>query len=259
MLPFPNHDTAVSAAAHLAFGRAWRNAFSSNATGHSISAALVPLFGISWTKKVIIDVKTNRINELLAKIRNVDIPRADYDRLADLFKLAFFCPTCFPPEWEEWPTTAERYRLDRRHSWQNLASVASQFISDDVNSPFELAVLEAAEIESMGTSFDCRLTARARLLARRSAECLQCFIGRPPIPDHARCGCRGTPTRPQAAQGGTIARPSRYSCGFLAPTFGYQLNMSDWGRWRALKYCAKPDRPRHASIDMRRTARKPIS
>ena len=160
MLNFPNHDMAVIAAAQLAFDHAWRNAFASNATPHSISAALVPLFGISWTKKVITAVKTNRINDLLAKIRNVDIPRADYDKLADLFKLAFFAPTHFLPEWEEWRVIAERYRLDRRHSWLELASVVSQFISAGINSPFELAGLEAPAVESMVTSFDHRLSAR---------------------------------------------------------------------------------------------------
>ena len=154
MLHLPNHDTAAIAAAHLAFDHAWRNAFASNATGRSISAALVPLCGISWAKKVIMSVKTNRINDLLAKIRNVDIPRSDYVRLADLFKLAFFFPTFLLPEWEEWRTIAERYRLGRRHSWRNLASVVSQFISAEVNSPFEHAGMEAASIELMVTSFD---------------------------------------------------------------------------------------------------------
>ena len=97
MSEFTNHDMAVIAAAQLAFDHAWRNAMASNATPRSISASLVPLFGINWTKKVISAVKTKPINDLLAKIRNVDIPREDYNRLADLFKLAFFAPRSLPP------------------------------------------------------------------------------------------------------------------------------------------------------------------
>ena len=132
----------------------------SNATPRSISVALVPLFGINWAKKVISAVKTKPINDLLAKIRNVDIPREDYNRLADLFKLAFFAPVHFLPEWEEWRVIAERYRLERRHSWLELASVVQQFISAGVTSPFELAGLEASAVESTVTSFDHRLPAR---------------------------------------------------------------------------------------------------
>ena len=44
MLHRPNHDTAVIAAAHLAFDRDWRGAFASDATGRCISVSLVPHF-----------------------------------------------------------------------------------------------------------------------------------------------------------------------------------------------------------------------
>ena len=160
MLPHPNRDAAVIAAAHLAFGRSWRNAFASDATGRSISVALVPLFGISWGKKITTAVKTYRINELLAKIRNTAAPRVDYDRIAELFKVAFFTPSEFLPEWEEWRTIADRYRLDRRHPWQVLAASVSQFISDEVNSPFDLAALEVAAAEMAILSFAGKTEAR---------------------------------------------------------------------------------------------------
>ena len=159
-MPHPNHDTAVIAAAHLAFDPAWRNAVDPDATGRIIFVALVPIFGIIWSKKIITGVKTNRINELFAKIRNTAAPRSDCDRLADLFKMAFFTPAVFLPEWEDRRTIADRYRLGRRNPWSTLAAASSQFIAAYVNSPFVLVGLEAAAVEQMVSSFDGRLASR---------------------------------------------------------------------------------------------------
>ena len=83
----------------------------------------------------------------------------DYDRLADLFKLAYFSPAGFLPEWGGWRTIADRYRLDRRHTWPILASVASQLISDGVRPPFELDALEPAALGILMASIDGRRTA----------------------------------------------------------------------------------------------------
>ena len=180
-LPHPNHDTSVIAAAHLAFDHAWRNAFASDATWRIISVALVPLLGISWSRKIITAVKTKRINDLLAKIRNTAVPRADYVRLADLSKLAFFTPTEFLPEWEERRTVADHYRLDRRHHWPTLAAAVSQFITCEVNSPFDLAALEASAVEQMVSSFDGEMASRdlwraSRLNASKAASDDQLFL-----------------------------------------------------------------------------------
>ena len=180
-MPHPNHDTAVIAAAHLAFDHAWRNAFASEATWNSISVALVPLFGISWGEKITTAVKTRRINAILAKIRNTAAPRADYDRLADLFKLAFSTPTDFLPEWEERRTIADRYRLGRRNPWSTLAAAVSEFITAEVNSPFDLDAMEASAVEQMVSSFDGRLASRdlwraARLNASKAASAGPLFL-----------------------------------------------------------------------------------
>ena len=182
MSPHPNHDTAVIAAAHLAFDHAWRNAFASNSPALSVSVALVPLFGIRWIKKITNAVKTHRINELLAKIRNSPVPRSDYDRVADLFKLAFFTPTEFLPEWGEWRLIADRYRLGRRHPWPPLAAAVTQFITDEVNPPFVFAGIEAEGAEPMISSFEGNAASRgfwgeARANAIRASSADPLFLG----------------------------------------------------------------------------------
>ena len=159
-----NLDYAIIEAAELAFDHAWRGVFDPTATASRISTALVPLFGISWSKKVIVAVDqrplNRKINQLLGRVRNSPLPRTDYDRLADLFKFAFYAPAEFLPEWGEWRTIADRYRLDRRHTWSILASTVPQFVAAGVHSPFELAALDPAAVETAISSFDGRRDGR---------------------------------------------------------------------------------------------------
>ena len=105
MIPLQNRDDAIFAAAKLAFDYARRRVFDEQATAQSIALSVVPLFGIRWGKKIAADSgrrqNDRRVNQLLAKVRNSALPRIEYDRLGDLFKLAYFAPCDFLPEWEE--------------------------------------------------------------------------------------------------------------------------------------------------------------
>ena len=102
MIPLENRDNAILEAAKLDFDHAWRRVFDEQATARSISLAVVPLLGIRWSKKIIValDRRQNnrRVNQLLAKVRNSALPRAEYDRMEDLSKLAYFTPGDFLPE-----------------------------------------------------------------------------------------------------------------------------------------------------------------
>ena len=116
--------------------------------------------GIRWRKKIIGSINTHLINQLLTRVRNSALARADYDRVADFFSMAFFTPAEFLPGWEEWRTIADRYRRDMRHSWSLLAAAVSQPISGGVRAPFELADIEAAALEQLMASLDNRYVVR---------------------------------------------------------------------------------------------------
>ena len=62
MLPRANKDPAITAAAQLACDRSWKSVSADDAAIQIISAALVPLFGISWGKRVIAAVDDLPIN-----------------------------------------------------------------------------------------------------------------------------------------------------------------------------------------------------
>ena len=112
-------------------------------------------------------VQENRYIDQNASIRNSAAPRPDYDRVADLFKLALFAPTTFLPEWEEWRTVADRYRIDRRRPWPVLATSSAQFIAAELGSHLELANFEAAAIEQMVAPFGGKAAIRRLRRASR--------------------------------------------------------------------------------------------
>ena len=85
---------------------------------------------------------------------------------------------------------ADRYRLDRRHSWPILASVASQLICADVRSPLALAELGPAALEQLITSLDARCAVRdfwraARIAAAKASSADPLFLGQQNVGLHA--------------------------------------------------------------------------
>ena len=194
MIPLGNRDNATLEAANLAFDYAWRRVFDEQAAAQSISLADAPLFGIRWSKKIIaaLDRRQNnrRGNQLLAKVRNSALPRIEYDRLGDLFKRAYFAPGDFLPEWEEWRTIADRYRLGRRRSWAILAAVVSQLISAGVNSTLELAAIEPAALEVLTAPLDGRHAIRnfrraARMVAANASSSDALILNQKDVDAHA--------------------------------------------------------------------------
>ena len=194
MPPSANQDNAIIEAAKLAFDHAWRGVFGETTPARINSAALVPLFGIIWRKKVIAAVDNRpinrRVNHLLARVRNSPLSRADYERLADLSRMAFFAPVDCIPEWEEWRTAADRYRFDRRRPWRILASAVSRLIADDVRSP--LAELGPAALEQLTTSIDERCAVRDfwradRIAATKASSADPLCLRRQNVDAHAFC------------------------------------------------------------------------
>ena len=62
MIPRDNLDNAIVESAKLAFDHAWRGVFEEQPTAHIISLALVPTFGVGWSRKSIAAVDTRPVN-----------------------------------------------------------------------------------------------------------------------------------------------------------------------------------------------------
>ena len=134
--PRSTQDNAIIDASKLACDRAWCGVFGDQAAGRVIYSTLLPLVGISWSKKIIVAVDTRPAGRPAACVgEELPTHRLGYDRVADLFALAKFAPGDLLSEWEEWRAIADRYRLGRRYSWSILDGAVTQMLSLGVRSP----------------------------------------------------------------------------------------------------------------------------
>ena len=114
-------------------------------------------------------------NQLLCKLRNSRVARADYHRVADLLKKANFTPTAFLPEWEEWRIPVDRYRMGRLRARDTLAAAVAVLAAAGLPNPMESASLVSAAIEQIIASADFHTASRdiwriARLAASTAAS-----------------------------------------------------------------------------------------
>lgn len=85
-------DLAISAAATLVMESMTNAANRHAATARSLSAAILPAFGIIWNPNVINAATRDWVDKLLSKLRNSPPPRLHYEKLSAPFKTSFLQP-----------------------------------------------------------------------------------------------------------------------------------------------------------------------
>ena len=148
MIPTANIDIAVASAAIIVIDNASRIVGDTKASPQVIREALIPIYGLTWTRAIFARFKQGRLNGFLAKIRNSSLPRSEYERLASFWKQAYEVDSQFLPEWEEWRVIFERFRFDRRYNSKTLSDIIAFLQSKGVTSPELLGSLSLTEVES---------------------------------------------------------------------------------------------------------------
>ena len=101
-VPLSNVDPAVAQAAALAWGHLARQVAGPEASAAKLAQAIVPVYGISWNRNVITSQVvggTNEINRVLCLLRNSNLARSEYARLAAFMKRAYSHSSLFPLKW----------------------------------------------------------------------------------------------------------------------------------------------------------------
>ena len=99
-VPLSNVDPAVAQAAALAWGHLARQVAGPEASAAKLAQAIVPVYGISWNRNVITSQVvggTNEINRVLCLLRNSNLVRSEYVRLAAFMKRAYSRSSLPPP------------------------------------------------------------------------------------------------------------------------------------------------------------------
>ena len=105
----------------------------------AIPQLLIPLYGITWNRRVLAAVTTKRINQLCQLLRHLKLKCSEYERLTAFFKQAFITAAQLPPEFREWEVLAERFRLDLQYGWPNILAVLTFLAARGLPSPQLLA------------------------------------------------------------------------------------------------------------------------
>ena len=139
-LPLCNVDSASSEAAGLVWGHLERQVADPDASAAKLARALVPVYGVTWNRAVITSDAvggTNEINRVLCLLRNSNLVRSEYDRLAAFMLQSYSHSSLFPPEMSEWRELAQRHRLEMHFAWGQLLATSLQLASAGFSAAFQ--------------------------------------------------------------------------------------------------------------------------
>ena len=106
----------------LAWGHLARQVADPEASAANLDQAIVPVYGVSWNRTVITSQAVggaNEINRSPCLLRNSNLARLEYDRLAAFMLQSYSHSSLFPPEMGEWREIAQRYRAELHFPWIN--------------------------------------------------------------------------------------------------------------------------------------------
>ena len=160
-IPTANIDIAVASAAIIVVNNAFKILGDTRASSEVIREAIMPIYGITWTRPIFARFKQGRLNSFLAKVRNSTLPRSEYDRLASFWKQAYEVQSQLLPEWEEWRILFERFRFDRRYNAKTLADTVAFLYAKGISPPQFLGSLPLGDVESFSEQFQEMVVLRA--------------------------------------------------------------------------------------------------
>ena len=88
-LPPENADISTAAAAAVILGSVSRQIGTPEMTASATSAAIRPVYGVVRNRTVIDKITTDRINKVLARLRNSALPPTEYHRLTAMLLEAY--------------------------------------------------------------------------------------------------------------------------------------------------------------------------
>ena len=103
---------ARAAEAKIVWDNLARQITARDVTSDALRSAVIAVYGISWGRAVITTLTANRINDLLALMRNSTFPAQEYARLTAFGVGGYAASSDYPPELMEWLRIAEQLRLE---------------------------------------------------------------------------------------------------------------------------------------------------
>lgn len=160
-VPIDNIDSARAEAAIVALNDMNKKLGAIGLQASAIPQKLISIYGITWDRRVLMGVKTDTINKLMQRLRNLQLKQSEYDRLTPFFQQAFLTASAFPPDLSDWGVLAEIFRLDLQHGWKKVLAEVACLSSRGVSSPQLLSEVQSAGVEVLRINTETAEIARS--------------------------------------------------------------------------------------------------
>ena len=169
VLPPQNADNATAQAATLVWNNLARQVNLRSSTRAQLLEAVIPLYGIAWSKAAINHLATNRINDVLSLLRRSELfQKKEYDSMTSFMKGAFAAAGSSPPDMLEWRTTAGRFRLDTSFGWGAILAVCTHLADSGISLPFDLRRITPSDAHQLARGSPAPAAFRALWSASRA-------------------------------------------------------------------------------------------
>lgn len=182
-MPPENMEVAQTAAATLVVDHLSKVLGSPSFPPSAIAGALTPFYGVTWNRKVLTSITTNRMNYELGRLRRSSCPAGEYDRLTAFLLQAYLAHGLFPPGAEEWQMLAGRFRLNSSREWGEIASCVPFLGERGVSTPVQLSNLPAEALENLRQGSPAPLIIRSLWSIARTTFC-RAASSSFPLPEH---------------------------------------------------------------------------
>ena len=135
-----NRELAVAQAAKIVLKEANKVIMDPKASNKALSAAILPLFGIRWSKDTCQRVgKDGELTKLLYRLRNSALAPAAYQKVSALFNEACSLAGPLPPNWVQWLDIIEKFELDNSTNISTWRDIVQDIRALGYESPLELS------------------------------------------------------------------------------------------------------------------------
>ena len=141
---------ATTAAAKILVSNIEKALRNREATEGEIGAAVIPIYGIIWTRETLCALGPNRHNHIFLNIRHSQPSSTNYEGVKKLWADPHLAPTdAFPQAWSDWQLLISNRNIFSKESTSAWIFTARDIAGNGINSTEELAELSRPQMHEL--------------------------------------------------------------------------------------------------------------
>ena len=163
-----NRVLATTESADLAVKALERTAAGRDPPAQDLFCAIIPVFEIRWSSEVVRRIGSSRINPLIRRLRNSNLPLDRYNRIDSMWKGAISNDVSnFPKPWDGWRSIGERFGMGEVADLIDWLPVGQWFVDQKLHDPRRLDAATQSQLNTLLSG--ATVASDARKLGRSAA------------------------------------------------------------------------------------------